>query len=103
VYIPKTIRRPTGPITTIRSALSTAIAVQEHYASNEGLAMMHMKYPGIPGNPREFRGFPGIHGCGGKFELEPRISAMGSFSLRGMSSLIPIEWALRPPCLLSLV
>ena len=26
------------------SALSTTIAVQEHYASNEGLAMMHMKH-----------------------------------------------------------
>jgi len=26
------------------SALSTKIAVQEHYASNEGLAMMHMDH-----------------------------------------------------------
>ena len=26
------------------SALSTTIAVQEHYASDEGLAMMHMKH-----------------------------------------------------------
>ena len=42
---PKTLTsRPPGPFTTMRSALSTAIAVQEHYASNEGLAMMHMKH-----------------------------------------------------------
>ena len=43
---PETLRwRPPGPLTTMRSALGTTIAVQEHYASNEGLAMMHMKHP----------------------------------------------------------
>ena len=30
--------------------------------------------PGIPGNTRESKGIPGIHGFGGELELAPRIS-----------------------------